>query len=107
MSEINETLGQTGDTVVYSSPKGLAYKSRDTVDAAVDSNWSVSEQPTLLEAEPVDPEKLIQDLLKQGRLTESQVQVGRYDHETTGLSLLEAMAARGWLPPECLDDCWE
>jgi hypothetical protein len=106
-SETSDYLGNTGDTVVYICPQGMAYKFRghlDILETLKSPDLFLTEQPTLLEAQPTDPEHIIQDLLRQGLLTPGQVQVGRYDHEMTGTSPLEALVARGWISQQILED---
>jgi hypothetical protein len=104
--EPQDVLGQTGKTVVYVFPKGAACKLRDQNEVACRLDALVSEQPTLLEAPAIDVDAIIKQLLQQGHLTEAQIQVGRYDQETTGMHIFEALAARGWLTPNQIEDFW-
>lgn len=101
--ETTEILGKTGQTVVYVFPQGVAYKSRNKQDLFSQLDPIKAELPTLLEAEPIAPEALIHRLVDRGQLTEGQMQVARYDQQTTGMNLVDALMARGWLSPDLLD----
>ncbi|HIK46477.1 MAG TPA: hypothetical protein IGR64_16590 [Leptolyngbyaceae cyanobacterium M65_K2018_010] len=99
LSEADYVLGETGQTVVYIFPSGKALLSRDAQNVA---DLTAPFPPADLS--PPSPaqgcEAWLNRLLDQGILTPAQVEVGRYDRQTTGLPLVEALMARGWLSPD-------
>jgi hypothetical protein len=105
--ETDGHLGETGQTVVYVFPKGTAYTLRNKTKLFDQLDLAANEQPTLLEAPTVNVEAIVNRLVQQGQLTKAQVQVGQYDHESTGMTLLEALVTRGWLSQEQADDLWD
>jgi hypothetical protein len=103
-SEVAYTLGKTGQTVVYVFPRGKALLNRDAattdqhldrVDGSGDHPRDDADRP----GDQADDDGQIAQLLAQGIITEAQLQVGRYDQHITGVSLLEALVARGWVRP--------
>jgi hypothetical protein len=94
-AEADYVLGETGKTVIYIFPGGDALMNRDAQESA---------QAALAQHQPAPPQlqgdALIEQLIAQGRLSSAQVEVGRYDHQITGLSLIDALVARGWIAPD-------
>ena len=90
-AEADYVLGETGKTVIYIFPGGDALMNRDAQEAT----------QALAQHQPAPPQlegdALIEQLMAQGLLSSAQVQVGRYDHQITGLSLIDALVARGWI----------
>lgn len=93
------TLGQTGETVVYIFPSGNALMDREAHSAKqrlqkaqVDTTRSKAEADQAWD----------QRLVAQGLITAAQLEVARYDQAETGISLIEALVARGWLDPNAL-----
>ena len=105
--EAKSRLGKTGKTIVYVFPHGAAYTSTSQENNSNLSATMAAESLTLLEAPVLDVEAVIANLVEQGQLTPAQVQVGRYDQTITGLTLLEVLAARGWLSEDQVDRCYD
>lgn len=89
-------LGETGQTVIYIFPNGGALMDRNQQAAGIKIDTMVSEQITTIEPAPIDPEQWIQQLVCQGKLTEAQSLVIRYDREMTGIDWQDALKMRGW-----------
>jgi hypothetical protein len=66
-------------------------------------HWASKAHPSATAEPAVDLETFLESLLHKGQLTEAQLQVGRFDQQTTGMSILEALIARNWLSPEILN----
>ena len=111
--EASQSLGKTGQTVVYVFPHGGAFASRHQDEgthgpedkAASPPNDDDVEYLTLAEAPDLDIDAVVTRLVEQGQLTPAQVQVGHHDQASTGLNLIEALAARGWLSDDIVDGC--
>ena len=107
LEEPQSVLGKSGQTVIYVFPKGGACKLSNPHEVARQLDALALEQPTLLEAPPVDVDAIIGRLVEQGQLTAAQVQVGRYDQQITGVHIFEALAARGWLSSQQIESLWD
>lgn len=103
------TLGQTGDTVVYIFPGGNALLDREnksvghklkTLEPQV-----AAKQATVAEMELASEQEkaLVTRLVREGQITEAQYTVASYDQKITGLTLVEALIARGWLSPDIVN----
>lgn len=91
------TLGETGDTVIYIFPNGNALMDRET-DAIADKLQSATSHPAKADpAQFVPSADLGERLVAEGVITTAQYSVARYDQAATGMSLMEALIARGWL----------
>ena len=98
--EVRNIPGKTGKPLVHGYPQGEADRSNNQTETIHDLDALIAEQLTLLEAPTDNTETIISQLVEQGQVTQAQVQVGRHDQVSTGLNLLEALTARGWLSPE-------
>lgn len=89
------TLGETGLTVIYIFPEGDALMERDAIaaSATLENAQAQKEQ---------EVENKVEFLLAQGLITSAQLSVAHHDQATTGLSILEALAARGWIAEDLL-----
>jgi hypothetical protein len=111
-ADADYVLGETGDTVIYIFPGGEALMNRDAEIASAvlaqheqpcqDTTFSPVTNSFLinddqLASTPTDEADWVDRLLAEGKLTIAQIQVGRYDQETTGISLAEALTLRGWI----------
>jgi hypothetical protein len=100
--EAEQRLGETGQTVVYIFPDGDAMPERNSQKATTRIDRLLADKPAGSETNLTDPESLIDALLLDGLLTEAQVQVGRFDQQITGMSIVEALLARNWLSLDLL-----
>lgn len=87
-----QTLGKTGQTVVYIFPCGNALVNRNQAE---DTQASTATQyADHNEHAPLQVEEYI---LQAGLITPGQYSVARYDQAATGLSLVEVLQLRGWI----------
>ena len=56
----------------------------------------------LLQLSPTHPERLSRQLLELGLTTKAEMEIAELDCETTGCSMVHAIARRGWLKPALL-----
>ncbi|HEY9880831.1 MAG TPA: hypothetical protein V6D29_20395 [Leptolyngbyaceae cyanobacterium] len=123
------TLGKTGDTVIHVFPNGQARMNRRAKTDAPHPSKTQHIEPEKAEffkahgadsighpktnskfpskaddltshPKSVSTEDLGQSLIQAGVITQGQYQVACHDQTATGMSLMEALVARGWLDPQ-------